>query len=57
MVAYTNGTSGYLPDDAAYDQISYEIQVAKVKRGCAETAIVKGLLDLIEETEKIPAAR
>ena len=41
-------SSGYIPDDAAYDQISYEIVVSRVKRGCAEDAIVNGLLDMID---------
>jgi len=48
MVTHANGSSGYIPDDAAYDQISYEIVVSRVKRGCAEDAIVNGLLDMID---------
>ena len=48
MMTHCNGSSGYLPDDAAYDQISYEIAVSRVKRGCAEDAIVNGLLDLMD---------
>ena len=48
MVTHTNGASGYIPDDAAYDRISYEIVVSRVKRGCAEDAIVNGLLDMID---------
>ena len=47
MVTHCNGSSGYLPDDAAYDQVSYEITTTRVKRGCAEDAIVNGLLDLM----------
>ena len=49
MVAHCNGSSGYLPNDAAYGQISYEIRVTHVKRGCAEDAIVNGLLDLMNQ--------
>jgi len=48
MVTHANGASGYIPDDAAYDQISYEIVVSRVKRGCAEDAVVNGLLDMID---------
>jgi hypothetical protein len=47
MVTHTNGSSGYLPDDAAYDQVSYEIISTRVKRGCAEDAIVNGMLDMM----------
>lgn len=47
MVTHANGASGYIPDDAAYDQVSYEITTTRIKRGCAEGAIVNGLLDLM----------
>ena len=49
MVTHCNGSSGYLPDDAAYDQVSYEIITTRVKRGCAEDAIVDGLLAMMAE--------
>lgn len=44
MVTNCNGYNSYIPDDAAYDQAGYEITSASVKRGCAENAIVNGLL-------------
>ena len=47
MVTHCNGSSGYLPDDAAYDQVSYEIVTTRVKRGCAENAIVNGLVEMM----------
>ena len=47
MVTHCNGSSGYLPDDAAYDQVSYEITTTRVKRGCAESAIVNGFLEML----------
>lgn len=47
MVTHCNGSSGYLPDDAAYDQVSYEIITTHVKRGCAEDAIVNGFTDMM----------
>ena len=47
MVTHCNGSSGYLPDDAAYKQLSYEIYTAHVKAGCAESAIVNGLLEMM----------
>lgn len=48
MVTNCNGSSGYIPDDAAYSEISYEIVSARVKKGCAEHAIVEGFLDLMD---------
>jgi hypothetical protein len=47
MVTHCNGSSGYLPDDAAYDQVSYEIVATRVKRGCAEDAIVNGFAEMM----------
>ena len=49
MVTNCNGYNSYIPDDASYDQISYEIVSASVKRGCAENAIVNGLLNLMDQ--------
>lgn len=48
MVTHANGSSGYIPDDAAFDQISYEITASRLKPGCAENAIVNGFLRLME---------
>jgi hypothetical protein len=47
MVTHANGSSGYIPDDRAYDQISYEITTTRLKPGCAENAIVNGFLDMM----------
>ncbi len=49
MTTHTNGSSGYIPDDAAYQQASYEIQVSRVKQGCAEDSIVNGFIDLLDQ--------
>jgi hypothetical protein len=49
MVTHANGSSGYIPDDAAFDQISYEITASRLKPGCAENAIVNGFLDLMRQ--------
>jgi hypothetical protein len=49
MATNCNGYSSYIPDDAAYDEVSYEIVSASVKRGCAENAIVNGLLGMIDK--------
>ncbi len=47
MVTHANGSSGYIPNDAAFDQVSYEITTSHLKPGCAENAIVNGFLDLL----------
>lgn len=46
MVTHTNGSSGYIPDDAAFDPVSYEVTASRLKPGCAEGAIVNGFLEL-----------
>jgi hypothetical protein len=47
MLTHTNGASGYIPDDASFDQIGYEVTTSHLKPGCAENAIVKGLVELM----------
>ncbi|MGI8743656.1 MAG: neutral/alkaline non-lysosomal ceramidase N-terminal domain-containing protein [Bryobacteraceae bacterium] len=49
MVAHANGSSGYIPDDAAFGQISYEIATSHLKPGCAENSIVNGFLNLMDQ--------
>lgn len=53
LAALTNGSSGsgYIPNDEAYGQYTFEVVSSRLKQGCAEAAIVNGILDLIEETE------
>lgn len=47
LVTHCNGSSGYLPDDAAWDEPAFEVVQARVKRGCAEDAIVNGLVEMM----------
>jgi hypothetical protein len=47
IVTQCNGASGYIPDDAAYGQVSYEIQASRVKPGCAEDAISREFLRMM----------
>jgi len=49
MVTHANGSSGYIPDDAAFEQVSYEITTSRLKPGCAENAIVDGFLNLMQQ--------
>ncbi len=49
MVTHANGSSGYIPDDSAFGQISYEIATSHLQPGCAENAIVNGFLNLMDQ--------
>jgi len=48
MATLTNGmaNSGYIPNDAAFGFNTFEVVSSNLKPGCAESAIVDGLLDL-----------
>ncbi len=48
LLTHANGSSGYLPNDDAYDQISYEIMVADVKRG-VEKILLDGMTELLKD--------
>jgi hypothetical protein len=59
MTTLTNGTAmasdgkgpaGYIPNDAAFGYETFEVLSTHLKPGCAETAIVDGLLGLIGST-------
>jgi hypothetical protein len=54
LVTLANGRadSGYIPNDTAFGANTYQVLGSKLKPGCAETAIVNGLLDLIANTQK-----
>jgi hypothetical protein len=51
MATLTNGSapSGYIPNDAAYGMYTFEVLSSRLKPGCAESAIVDGILDLMAE--------
>lgn len=53
MTTLTNGIaqSGYIPNDAAFAYNTFEVVSSRLKPGCAETAIVDGLLDLIDKVD------
>lgn len=52
VTTLTNGMaqSGYIPNDAAANYNTFEVVSSRLKPGCAETAIVDGLLDLVDRT-------
>ena len=52
MATLTNGMarSGYIPNDASYGMDTFEVLSSRLKPGCAESAIVNGILDLMAES-------
>jgi len=50
MATLTNGSarSGYIPDDASFGKYTFEVLSSRLRPGCAESAIVNGLVALIE---------
>lgn len=51
LATLTNGMarSGYIPNDAAYGMYTFEVLSSRLEPGCAESAIVDGILDLMTE--------
>ena len=47
MITHANGSSGYIPDDTGFEQIGYEVTTSRLKPGCAENAIVNGIIELM----------
>jgi neutral ceramidase len=54
MVTLANGAanSGYVPNDAAFNANTFQVLSSRLKPGCAEGAIVNGLLDLLDTPSK-----
>ncbi len=54
LVTLANGRadSGYIPNDTAFGANTFQVLGSKLKPGCAEAAIVNGLLDLMATTQK-----
>jgi hypothetical protein len=49
LATIVNDRVGYLVDDAAYDKPTFEVNGSPAARGCAESAIVDGLVGMIKE--------
>jgi neutral ceramidase len=47
MATHTNGSSGYIPNDAGFELVSYEVTASRLRPGCAEDSIVRGFMDLM----------
>jgi neutral ceramidase len=54
MVTLANGAanSGYVPNDTAFGAQTFQVLGSRLKPGCAETAIVNGLLELMATIQK-----
>jgi hypothetical protein len=55
MATLTNGSarSGYIPDDASFGKNTFEVLSSRLQPGCAESAIVNGILGLIADARKL----
>jgi hypothetical protein len=54
LATLTNGSarSGYIPHDAGYGMYTFEVLSSRLLPGCAESAIVNGILDLMTEADE-----
>jgi hypothetical protein len=52
LATLTNGMarSGYIPHDAGFGMYTFEVLSSRLQPGCAESAIVNGLLDLLSQS-------
>jgi hypothetical protein len=52
LTTLTNGMarSGYIPDDGSFGKYTFEVLSSRLQPGCAEPAIVSGILRLIDES-------
>src|SRR5580698_807660 len=53
IATIVNDRVGYLADDAAYDRPIFEVNGSPAARGCAETAIVDGLVGMIKDESPV----
>jgi len=53
MATLTNGSarSGYIPHDAGFGMYTFEVLSSRLQPGCAESAIVNGILDLMDSKQ------
>jgi hypothetical protein len=53
MATTTNGSanSGYIPSDDAFVRYTFQVLSSRLQPGCAEGAIVNGLLEMMDKVE------
>jgi neutral ceramidase len=49
MITLANGRVGYIPDDRSYDVWTREAIASPLKKGCGESTIVNGLVELLRQ--------
>ena len=54
FASITNGAanSGYIPSDDAFQRYTFQVLSSSLKPNCAETSIVNGLTEMIEESDQ-----
>ena len=52
LATLVNDRIGYIANDAAYDTPLFEVNGSPAARGCAEDAIVNGLVGMIKEQKR-----
>jgi neutral ceramidase len=51
VVANANGSSvGYIPDDSAYERHTFQVLNTRIRKGCAEEALIRTALDLMDQS-------
>jgi neutral ceramidase len=51
LVSLSNGRIGYISDDASYDNPTYQVAGSPLKRGCGESTIVDGFLEMMRNSK------
>jgi len=49
MITLANGRIGYIPEDASYANPTFEVYASPLKKGCGESTIVNGLMDMMKQ--------
>jgi hypothetical protein len=49
MITLANGRIGYIPEDASYANPTFEVYASPLKRGCGESTIVSGLVNMMKQ--------
>ena len=51
VIANGRSTSGYIPDDASFSHLTFQVLASHLKVGCAEDAISSGLAQMVTDYE------
>ncbi len=53
FITHSGPSVGYIPDDASYPKVTFEVTATRLKPGCSENAIVDGLTRLLNKSETL----